>query len=149
MRSVLRRPLVWLPLIVFCLALYVLFLTERADASGTAEDRLHNDKAIVSLASHPSRFDNELPITLQSLLQQTVRPSEIRLFLPSGAATDPVWASKIANTSHLINVHYVDDVGPATKFRFVLQDLVVADDLDRPLIILGLLSLAAQVVFNN
>jgi hypothetical protein len=83
----------------------------------------------------------ELPVTLRSLLAQTVRPTQIRIYVPKGDRGEFEAAKAVANhpiANSLVDVFYVDDVGPGTKFLYTLKEfssssapsplLVVCDD---------------------
>jgi hypothetical protein len=102
-------------------------------------------RAIVSLASSQHRLDRELPITLRSLVAQSVPPREIRLYLPEAdrEAFERRPDSEPALLHPLVKVLFVEDVGPATKFVPVLRDLLQqadagdGDALDTPVIIVG------------
>ncbi|KND00668.1 uncharacterized protein SPPG_09145, partial [Spizellomyces punctatus DAOM BR117] len=95
---------------------------------------------VVSLTSTSTRLTLELPITVESLLQQTLPPAEIRLYIPEATAllsnscnvskrpTTPFCAreAKILNVLSHPSVHVIPvaDLGPATKFLYVIQEFL-------------------------
>jgi hypothetical protein len=111
---------------------------------------------IVSLASSHHRLDNELPVTLRSLVAQTLSPADIRVYLPE--ADRSIVQSRLqiptdnaANVTTLpdvfrhplVSLVFTEDVGPATKFVPVLKELLErahagqVEALDQPVIIVG------------
>lgn len=106
-------------------------------------------RPILSMASTEARLvSHQLATTLKSLVSQSYRPEEIRVYLSTDART--AWESYVTSRSgswlqkHLargkdttVKPYFVEDIGPATKFVYVLTDLVEKEDLDRPVIILG------------
>ena len=83
---------------------------------------------LVTLTSTTTRLLTTLPITLQSLVAQSLPPSSINVFLPLDAAA-PLVALNASSTlapifSHpLVIVHLVEDQGPATKLIPALERL--------------------------
>ncbi|TPX64934.1 hypothetical protein SpCBS45565_g05518 [Spizellomyces sp. 'palustris'] len=96
---------------------------------------------VVSLTSTSTRLTMELPITVDSLLQQTLPPAEIRLYVSEDMAlkvyssfnvskrqTSPLCAreAKILHVlSHpSVRIIPVVDLGPATKYLYVIQEFL-------------------------
>jgi hypothetical protein len=106
----------------------------------------------MTLASYAARLrSNELAITLRSLLHQTVAPSEIRLYFTEEDKEVFNW-HKTHDSSRLsryldderINLYYVKNVGPSTKFIYAIQDMLENGKQDHPLIVLGKLRLLTE-----
>lgn len=108
------------------------------------------ESAIISLASTHHRLDDELPLAIRSLTHQTVAPKEIRIYMPESdrklvkMRSSPNGEPLSSLLLHpLVKFHFVEDVGPATKFVFVLRDLMDQydrgdrDALTQPVIIVG------------
>lgn len=112
--------------------------------------------AIVSLASSHHRLDNELPVTLRSLVAQTISPAKIRVYLPEADRSIvqsrlQIPTDRAANVTTLpdifrhplVSLVFTEDVGPATKFVPVLKELLErahaghVEALDQPVIIVG------------
>lgn len=98
-------------------------------------------QSVISLSSYPTRYGHELPIALHSLLRQSLAPRDIRLHLPLGSeqlaeATIGRQFQQAINDGTL-QINFVEDAGPTTKYAFVLSELLASQDLDRPVIILG------------
>lgn len=104
---------------------------------------------IITLASSAARLRwNELAVTLRSLLHQSLSPSEIRLYLTNEDREAFEWhrlheSSRLARylNDPKIKLHYVQDVGPSTKFMYAIKDLLDRDQGDQPLIVLGKLAI--------
>ncbi|KAL0959805.1 hypothetical protein HGRIS_011486 [Hohenbuehelia grisea] len=135
-------------LIIICVALFFLVHVARSWSSPSYEEL--SGRAIISLASSHHRLDNELPVAIRSLTRQAASPREIRVYFPesdkaavqarlsSTPGSEPLSAWLL---HHLVKMHFVQDVGPATKFVPVLTDMMDKHDagdrdaLDQPLII--------------
>ncbi|EPQ58231.1 hypothetical protein GLOTRDRAFT_136980 [Gloeophyllum trabeum ATCC 11539] len=110
----------------------------------------YDDIAIVSLASSLSRLRKTLPYTLRTLHAQSVRPKEIRIYLPEGEERDVIQLQESGGLSPEfetgnVRMFFVPDQGPGTKFLPLLTEhLTLASNpdphsahyLSRPLIIL-------------
>lgn len=100
----------------------------------------HSSDIIVSLTSAPKRFQYELPLTIHSLLSQTLLPKQIRIYL---SPTSEIIQQENLTLSHLkINVRRLDssnslmkifdrlvdirlegkDYGPATKYIPIIKE---------------------------
>ncbi|TFK55002.1 hypothetical protein OE88DRAFT_1653610 [Heliocybe sulcata] len=109
----------------------------------------YDDIAIVSLASSLSRLRKTLPYTLRTLHAQSVRPREIRIYLPEREEQD-VLQLRIEGSlgkefeSERVKLYFVADQGPGTKFLPLLAEHLTASHYDpsslhylsQPLIIL-------------
>ncbi|GAA6015754.1 hypothetical protein JCM10207_008786 [Rhodosporidiobolus poonsookiae] len=112
-------------LLAFLALLLVLRLfTASPSPHAPSAPRLPLAPVVVSLSSTPARLDSTLPPTLWSLVRQSVPPSSIRVHLPlellspDGPALldlDPIYRHP------LVDVRYVPDRGPATKFLPALE----------------------------
>lgn len=84
---------------------------------------------IVSIATSSARLDRELPVTLRSLLSQTVEPTEIRVHF---ALDDRAEVEAKLDEGRLgrlffhplVKRYYVEDIGPGSKYTYVLMDLI-------------------------
>lgn len=84
---------------------------------------------IVSLSSIPPRFPG-LPRTLQSLVNQTVPPEQVILYLSSHYTRFPDWDGTLPDVPEGVDIRVVeDDFGPATKLLPALRDFA-GEDLD-------------------
>ena len=131
----------------------VLFLFSLLKGSSSRVSNKLHEGAIISLASSHHRLDDELPVTIRSLTRQTTIPREIRIYMSESDR-------KLVETRYtrsapdvkplspwlrhpLVEIVFVEDVGPATKFIPVLRDLMNQHDrgdhgaLDQPIIIVG------------
>ncbi|KIY48428.1 hypothetical protein FISHEDRAFT_58928 [Fistulina hepatica ATCC 64428] len=110
---------------------------------------------LVSLSSSLDRMDRELPITIQSLVSQTVLPYEIRIYLPleeEDFVRQRVQASRGEDVSAkplpavllhpVVRLLHRDDYGAATKYLHVIRDMLRGADsgfpdvtLNQPIII--------------
>ncbi|KZT26314.1 hypothetical protein NEOLEDRAFT_1241178 [Neolentinus lepideus HHB14362 ss-1] len=112
----------------------------------------YDDIAIVSLASSLSRLHKTLPYTLRTLHAQSVRPKEIRIYLPEGEEQDVLQLRAEGGLGREfqagnVKMYFVSDQGPGTKFlplltehlsfashsdpsstRYLFQPLIVLDD---------------------
>ncbi|BGP49545.1 Leucine carboxyl methyltransferase 1 [Rhodotorula kratochvilovae] len=86
-------------------------------------------RPLVSLTSTPDRLSTSLAPTVWSLLRQSLPPEAIHVYLPrtdDGEPTDAVRARLAADEpvlAHpLVEVRFVPDEGPATKFLAVLRE---------------------------
>jgi hypothetical protein len=76
---------------------------------------------VISLASSSLRFDQELPLTLLSLEQQTVQPSEVLIFLPEEEKAELQQLLKRSKglqrpfVKEVCRFFFVRDLGPASK----------------------------------
>ena len=88
---------------------------------------------IVSLTTTPKRFQFELPLTIRSLLSQTLLPKEIRIYispvfnrtnLTSVDLRSKISSEKTQNLfDEIVRLKYVEnDDGPATKFLPILRE---------------------------
>jgi len=82
---------------------------------------------IISLTSSSRRLTRELPLALKSLIQQTIPPAEIRVYIPEEdidrlekAKDDPNWGRWLKHP--LVKLHFVEDRGPGSKFLFVIEE---------------------------
>ena len=131
---------------LICVFTFVLLLRE-------SSSYVPNETAIISLASSHHRLDDELPLAIRSLTRQTVTPKEIRIYIPESdrllvgtrynRSTPDVKPLSSWLLHPLVKFHFVEDVGPATKFIPVLRDLMNRYDrgdsyaLSQPVIIVG------------
>ena len=134
---------------LICVFTFVLLLRE----SSSYVPNGHYETAIISLASSHHRLDDELPLAIRSLTRQTVTPKEIRIYMPESdrllvgtrynRSTPDVKPLSSWLLHPLVKFHFVEDVGPATKFIPVLRDLMNQYDrgdsyaLSQPVIIVG------------
>lgn len=134
---------------LICVFAFILFLRE---SSSHVSSGLYGTP-IVSLASSHHRLDQELPVAIRSLTRQTATPKEIRIYMPK--SDEQLVRSRYSRSTPdtkplsswllhpLVEFHFVEDVGPATKFIHVLQDLMKQYDrgdsyaLSQPVIIVG------------
>ena len=143
--SITRRRLLF---VFFSICIFV-FLSPLKESSSHASNGLYG-RAIISLASSHHRLDDELPVTVRSLTRQTLIPQEIRIYMPESdrelvetrytQSTPDVKPLSSWLLHPLVKIHFVRDVGPATKFIPVLRDLMNRGDhgaLDQPVIIVG------------
>lgn len=78
---------------------------------------------IATLSSIPSRF-NLLQPTLKSLLRQSLKFSEVRLYIPTNYRRFPDWDGKLPEVPAGVTIHRCDrDFGPATKILPAARDL--------------------------
>ncbi|CAF0897982.1 unnamed protein product [Didymodactylos carnosus] len=90
---------------------------------------------IVSFTSCSGRFRHELPLTIHSLLSQTILPKEIRLYLSTSdrnLTNKSIIKQDLINIDHsmviselynkLVHIYFVPDRGPATKFMSILEE---------------------------
>lgn len=106
---------------------------------------LESDLPVVSLASSAARLNsNELAITLRSLLRQTVKPAQIRLYLTEDDREVFEWhkthlKSRLSRylNDEKINLYYVKDVGPSTKFVYAIRELLEKGQENQSVIVLG------------
>lgn len=118
---------------------------EEAWRTDNLPSRLPTLLPIVSLASSSGRLQsNELIIALNSLLQQSLRPKEIRVYLPiqDRAAFETRRRDRKSLLGQLLNdalvrIHYVQDVGPSSKFIHVLRELLESGQVDQPVVVVG------------
>lgn len=80
----------------------------------------------MTLSSTALRLDKELPVTLYSLIQQSVPPRKIYLFLPKQEQKvferqKDKWSKVYWNKR--VEIHFTKDEGPATKFLPTLRAL--------------------------
>ena len=141
---------VWLVAFIVLLFCYGFFLSPTSlsvvglspfalssDAAEFFSGFLSRHTVIVSLAASADRLHTELPVTLRSLLAQTVQPTEIRVYAPLGdrplfeaarrardARGHGPLTHPLAHAS--VHLHFVEDAGPATKFIYVLKEFVWA-----------------------
>jgi hypothetical protein len=135
---------------IVLLLLFAILVCWSLPASATTESTV-----IVSLASSNVRLDAELPIALRSLVRQHTVPAEIRVYLPL-AERDAVMARVQGNGPSLPSVFshprvrllFTEDVGPATKFVPVLQELSAAHNLDHPVIVVGVFQCTPEAVYG-
>ena len=136
---------------LFLVCVFFLFPPLKGSSSRVSNELYEG--TIISLASSHHRLDDELPVTVRSLTRQTTIPKEIRIYMPESDR-------KLVETRYtrsapdvkplspwllhpLVQILFVEDVGPATKFIPVLRDLMKQydrgdhDALDRPVIIVG------------
>lgn len=133
-----RRRVSVLVVLFLLLAAYFVFYTTPLSVPLPLITTEANAGAIVSLASSLARFNLELPITLHSLLQQSIAPKQIHLYLPldEKEQIQKQLHDKPANdqlleavNNPLVKLLYVEDLGPATKFIPVIAvSLHVLDD---------------------
>jgi hypothetical protein len=110
----------------------------RLDLDALDRRNLENPRrsdVVVTFTTLPSRIDRILP-TVKSLLNQTVSPAAIRLYVPAMSRREqrpyvmPAWLRRLRS----VEIHSCDDYGPATKLLPALiasppeQRLVVVDD---------------------
>ena len=135
----------------FFVCVFVLFSLLKG-ASSRVSNKPHGS-AIISLASSHHRLDDELPVTIRSLTRQTIIPQEIRIYMPESdrrlvemrysRSTPDVKPLSSWLLHPLVEILFVEDVGPATKFIPILRDLMNQhgrwdhDALDQPVIIVG------------
>jgi hypothetical protein len=106
---------------------------------------LHSLFPVVTLASTLARAEGlELAITLRSLLRQSVPPTEIRLYLPSNEETAFARLHSCGKpglipylTDPRVRLHFVEDVGPSTKFYYTIRDLLDEGAFEQPVVVLG------------
>lgn len=130
-------------LLIFCLACLALVVLSRYRSRRQKPLVPGANKAIVSLSSTALRLDRELPLTLYSLINQSVEPRKIYLFLPR--TEERAFRKETERWSKIywhpkVEIHFVADEGPATKFLPVLRALVRQSEdhpsnLDQPVII--------------
>ena len=113
-----------------------------------ASNNVNLPRPVVSLASTVGR-SNELVATLHSLVQQSLAAREIRVYLAEDNQNaferfvrDTPNGNKLqllmqAAKGPPIRIKYVKDVGPASKFVYAIQELLDANELDVPLVIVG------------
>ena len=146
-----RRSL--LPAFVLICVFVFIFLRESSSHVSSGPHHGLYGTPIVSLASSHHRLDHELPVAIRSLTRQTATPKEIRIYIPT--SDEQLVRSRYSRSTPdakpmsswllhpLVKFHFVEDVGPATKFIHVLQDLMKQYDrgdsyaLSQPVIIVG------------
>ncbi|KAK9895975.1 hypothetical protein P389DRAFT_143506 [Cystobasidium minutum MCA 4210] len=124
---------------------------------------------VISLASSATRLrSNELAITLRSLLHQSIKPSEIRVYVANEDRDAFQWhgshhSSRLSRylNDERIQIHFVQHTGPSKKFMYAIKDMLEQGRLDQPLIIVDddhsyspdlvatLVSCAEQEAFKN
>lgn len=113
-------------------------------------------RPFVSLASTANRT-HELVTTLHSLTHQSLQPREIRVFLPqeTEAGFERFLQTRgdgrrlraiMDNHNVPIQVRFVKDIGPATKFVYAIRELLDVRDLDSPLVIVGEMLHAVPII---
>ena len=129
---ILRRSFLAVVVIVIVLGAVNLFAGFYiATASSTQDRDLPAGGVIVSLTSCCHRLTRELPLALRSLLDQTVPPREIRVYIPIQDRESfeierkKLFRSEDSNND-LIKWIYVPDRGPGTKFLYVIEDHLIA-----------------------
>lgn len=156
-----RRRLLFASFLL-CVFAFISFLREslphvsnepRVSNESHVSNGLYETQAIISLASSSPYLDgDELPAAVESLTLQTSTPKAIHIYLPSA---DKIFGGTRYRRSttgvrplsalihSLVEIHFVEDVGPATKFIPVLKYLMDLYDrgdrraLDQPVIIVG------------
>ncbi|KAH8917524.1 hypothetical protein BT69DRAFT_659415 [Atractiella rhizophila] len=85
----------------------------------------YSDLAILTLSSTLLRLHDELPITLDSLLRQSVRPKEIQVYLPEKERTE-IQDMELPWQFYdeRVRIRFVEDRGPATKFLYALKEVI-------------------------
>ena len=121
---------------------------QREIQQALAPNNVNLPRPVVSLASTVGR-SNELVATLHSLAQQSLPAREIRVYLaednrnaferfvrdtPNGKKLQLLMQ---AAQGPPIRIKYVKDVGPASKFVYAIQELLDANELDVPLVVVG------------
>lgn len=96
---------------------------------GVAEKTRH-PPLIVSLTSIPARF-KKLPICLESLLTQSLKPDRLILWLEVDPKTVPASVGKL--TKRGLEIRHCQDIGPYKKLIYSLKEfpnslIVTADD---------------------
>lgn len=133
-----RHVLTGIGLLVMYLWVNATFMSRPVEINGQAP--------VITLASSSARLQsNELAVTLRSLLRQSFPPSEIRVYITDEdretfelyASTKSCRATAYLNMD-VIKLHYVPNLGPATKYLYAIQDLLLAGHLDQPLVVLGM-----------
>lgn len=82
-----------------------------------------NRPTIITLSSIPSRF-NLIKPTLDSLLSQSLKAQEIRLYIPETYRRFPEWDGTLPDVPEGVSIHRCDkDYGPATKVLPAARDL--------------------------
>lgn len=78
---------------------------------------------IITLSTIPPRFSLLAP-TLKSLLSQSLKPKEIRLYIPERYRRFPDWDGSLPAIPNGISIHRcAEDLGPATKVLPAARDL--------------------------
>jgi len=141
---------------LICVFAFISLLKESSSHVSDGPHHVSNrrfESAIISLASSHHRLDGELPLAIRSLTRQTITPKEIRIYMPESdrdlvrtryTRSSPDVKPLSSLLLHpLVKFHFVEDVGPATKFIPVLRDLMNQydrgdrDALVQPIIIVG------------
>jgi hypothetical protein len=138
---------------LICVFAFVFLLRESSSHGVHHVSNKRFEAAIISLTSSHHRLDDELPLAIHSLTRQTITPKEIRIYMPESdkelvktryARSSPDVKALSSLLRHpLVRFHFVEDVGPATKFIPVLRDLMNqydrgnGDALEQPVIIVG------------
>ncbi len=162
-----RRRRLLPALFLICVIAFILFLRESSSHVSSWHHHISNGlykSPIVSLASSHHRLDHELPVAIRSLTRQTATPKEIRIYMPksdeqlvrsrNSRSTPDVKPLSSWLLHPLVKFHFVEDVGPATKFIHVLRDLINQYDrgdtyaLSRPVIIVGELSRPVRLLIT-
>lgn len=90
---------------------------------------------IISLTSSPLRLYTTLPLTLNSLLRQSLPPSLIALYLPFTKPSTPlprIFHHPLIRTTFLTPE---EDLGPASKLLLILRELLRSRQLDQQIIV--------------
>ncbi|MBP3461182.1 MAG: glycosyltransferase family 2 protein [Bacilli bacterium] len=90
-------------------------------------------KIIVSLTSIPSRF-SKLPLCIEGLLRQSMKPDEIILYLGIENKNIELPKQLIEQTKKGLTIEYREDLKPHTKYYYAIQehknDIVITVDDD-------------------
>ena len=152
-RALLRRRLT-LPLLALILVLlFLIHLSSirlgysHSSYSITSPLRDPSLQPIVSLASSSARLDSwELMVTLRSLILQSIQPKQIRLYLPIQEQAlfvarqndvNDLLGTLIREHTPLIQLMFVIDIGPASKYIYAVQDLLAKGQNNQALVIVG------------
>jgi len=104
--------------------------------------KMKHKPVYVSMSLLPSRIEGAIE-TITSLLNQSMLPDKIELYIPKNCEKDPLpenFKLPEAYKHSLIEVYYVDDIGPISKLLFSLEKhlredvyiITVDDDVKYP-----------------
>jgi hypothetical protein len=110
------------------------YLNQNCSKSGIDINSKRNPKLIISLTTFPPRY-SFVHLTLESLLNQSLKPDKIILWLYDGEASDDILPEKILKLkSRGLEIRYVDEnLKPYKKLIYSVRDfpediIITADD---------------------
>ena len=94
---------------------------------------IRDKKIIVSLTSIPSRYE-KLPLCIECLLRQTMKPDEIILYLGIENKDKKLPKELLEQTKKGLKIEYREDIKPHTKYYYAMKehknDIIITVDDD-------------------